>query len=154
MLERVDKSILNLYDKHFILTKSNYQDISKLFVRVTCGGLLFLHGSHSLFHGIDHIKRMVASSGLPEFISYGNYVGEVIAPILVIVGYKSRIAALIIAFNMLMSIIIGHRDIVFQRNDFGGWMIELNVFFMMTALAVFFSGAGTYSLSRGTGRWD
>jgi putative oxidoreductase len=97
---------------------------------------------------------MVTNSGLPEFISYGNYVGEVVAPLFMIFGFKSRIAALVVAFNMLMSIVIGHRDIAFQRNDFGGWMIELNVFFLMTALAVFFSGAGKYSLSRGAGRWD
>jgi putative oxidoreductase len=97
---------------------------------------------------------MLSNSGLPEFLSYGNYVGEVVGPIFLVLGYKSRIAALVIAFNMLMSIVIGHRDIAFQRNDFGGWMIELNVFFMMAALAVFFSGSGKYSLSRGVGRWD
>ena len=116
--------------------------------------MLFLHGSHSLFHGIAHVRRMLADSGLPEFLSYGNYVGEVVAPIFLVIGYKSRIAAVIVAFNMLMSILIGHRDIMFQRNDFGGWMIELNVFYMMAALAVFFSGAGKYSVSRGAGRWD
>src|SRR3954468_12106837 len=106
-----------------------------------------MHGSNSLIHGIDYIKGMVHSAGLPEFISYGNLVGEVIAPIFMIIGYRSRIAALVVAFNMLLSVLIAHRDIAFARNDYGGWMIELNVFFFMTALAVFFTGAGKYSLS-------
>lgn len=128
--------------------------LAKLFVRVTCGGLLLLHGSHSAIHGIQHVKDMVRNSGLPEFIAYGNLVGEVVGPIFMIIGFKSRLAALIVAFNMLMTIVIAHRDIAFVRNDFGGWMIELNVFYLMTALAVFFSGAGKYSLSRGVGRWD
>lgn len=97
---------------------------------------------------------MVRNAGLPEFISYGNYVGEFIAPIFMIVGFKSRIAAMIVAFNMLMTILIAHRDIAFARNDFGGWMIELNVVYMMTALAVFFAGSGQYSLSGGKGKWD
>ena len=97
---------------------------------------------------------MLRQSGLPEFLHYGNYIGEVVAPIFMIIGYKSRIAALIVAFNMLMSIVIGHRDIAFMRNDFGGWMIEMNIFYMMTALAVFFLGSGKYSLSRGQGKWD
>ena len=114
------------------------ENISKLILRITCGGMLLLHGSHSLFHGIDHVKNMLANSVLPTFLAYGNYVGEVVAPLLMIVGYKTRIAALIIAFNMFVSIVVGHRDIAFERNDFGGWMIELNVFYMMTALAVFF----------------
>jgi putative oxidoreductase len=134
--------------------KIGNEDIAKLIVRVTCGGLLFMHGSHSAFHGIDHVKRMVTDNRLPEFISYGNLIGEFIAPIFMVIGYKSRIAALIVAFNMLMSIVIAHRDIAFVRNDFGGWMIELNVFYMLTALAVFFAGSGKYSLSRGKGRWD
>lgn len=129
-------------------------DISKLIVRLTCGGLLILHGSHSAIHGIQHVKDMVARAGLPEFIAYGNLIGEVVAPLFLIAGYKTRVAALVITFNMLMSVLIAHRDIVFARNDFGGWMIELNVFYMMTALAVFFAGAGKYSLSRGRGTWD
>lgn len=128
-------------------------DIAKLLVRLGCGMLLF-HGLGSAVNGIQHVKDSVRQAGLPEFISYGNYVGELIAPVFVIIGFKSRIAALIVAFNMLMSILLAHRDIAFQRNDFGGWMIELNVFYMLAALAVFFMGSGTYSLSRGRGMWD
>jgi len=129
-------------------------NLMKLVVRLTCGGLLFLHGSHSAFHGIDHIKSSVANAGLPEFISYGNLIAEFVAPMFLVAGYKARIAALIIAFNMVMSVLLAHRDIAFQRNDFGGWMIELNVFYFMTALAVVLGGSGKYSLSRGRGKWD
>ena len=129
-------------------------DVARLILRLTCGGLLFLHGSSSAIHGIQHIRDMVRNAGLPEFIAYGNLVGEVMAPLFLIAGYKTRIAALVIAFNMLMSVLIAHRDIVFIRNDFGGWMIELNVFYFMTALAVFFLGSGKYGLSGGKGRWD
>ena len=129
-------------------------DVAKLIIRLTCGGLLLLHGSNSAIHGIQHIKDMVTRAGLPEFVAYGNLVGEVVGPLFMIAGYKTRIAALIVAFNMLMSVLIAHRDIMFMRNDFGGWMIELNVFYMMTAIAVFFAGAGKYSLSRGAGKWD
>ena len=129
-------------------------DLAKLIVRLTCGGLLILHGSHSAIYGIQHIKDMVRNAGLPEFISYGNLIGEVVAPLFLIAGFKARIAALVVAFNMLMSVLIAHRDIMFARNDFGGWMMELNVFYLMTAVAVFFAGSGKYSLSGGHGKWD
>ena len=132
----------------------HHPDVAKLILRITCGGLLLLHGSHSAIYGIQHIKDMVNRVGLPEFIAYGNLIGEVVAPLFMIAGYKTRIAALLVALNMLMSVLIAHRDIMFMRNDFGGWMIELNVFYLMTALAVFFAGAGKYSLSHGKGRWD
>src|SRR5688500_16169104 len=128
-------------------------DLAKLILRITCGGLLILHGSHSAIYGIQHVRDMVTRVGLPESIAYGNLVGEVVAPLFMMAGYKARIAALIIAFNMLMSVLIAHRDIMFMRNDFGGWMIELNVFYMMTAIAVFFAGAGKYSISS-QGKWD
>lgn len=136
------------------MAKFHNEDLAKLIVRVTCGGLLIMHGSNSLIHGIQHIKDMVRNVGLPEFIAWGNLIGEVVAPLFVIIGYKTRIAALVVAFNMLLSILIAHTDIMFSRNDFGGWMIELNIFYMMTALAVFFAGAGKYSISRGVGKWD
>ena len=128
-------------------------DLAKLMLRITCGGLLILHGSHTAIHGIQHIKDMVTRAGLPEFIAYGNLVGEVIAPLFMIAGYRARIAALVVAFNMMLSVLIAHRDIMFMRNDFGGWMIELNIFYMMTALCVFFAGAGKYSLSS-RDKWD
>ena len=131
-----------------------HPDVAKLILRITCGGLLLLHGSHSAIYGIQHVKDMVSRAGLPEFIAYGNLIGEVVAPLFMIAGFKTRIAALIVAFNMLMSVLIAHRDIMFMRNDFGGWMIELNVFYLMTALAVFFAGAGRFSLSSGRGKWD
>jgi putative oxidoreductase len=135
------------------MARLHNDDLAKLILRVTCGGLLILHGSNSAIHGIQHIRDMVKAAGLPEFIAYGNLIGEVVAPFFMIIGYKSRIAALVVAFNMLASILIAHRDIAFARNNFGGWMIELNVFYMMTAIAVCFAGAGKYSLS-GKGKWD
>ncbi|MEX1240030.1 MAG: DoxX family protein [Cyclobacteriaceae bacterium] len=134
-------------------SRLHHPNLAKLILRITCGGLLILHGSHSAIHGIQHVKDMVTRAGLPEFIAYGNLVGEVIAPLFMIAGYRARIAALIVALNMLMSVLIAHRDIMFMRNDFGGWMIELNVFYMMTAIAVFFAGAGKYSVSS-HGNWD
>jgi putative oxidoreductase len=137
-----------------LFPKFHKEDLAKLLIRITCGTLLFLHGLNSAMYGIQHIKNMVNAAGLPEFISYGNLVGEFVAPVFVVIGFKSRIAAIVMAFNMLLSILIAHRDIAFQRNDFGGWMIELNVAYLMMALAVFFGGAGKYSLSGGTGKWD
>ena len=129
------------------------EDLGKLLVRLSCG-MLFFHGLHTAMNGLDFIKDKVREAGLPEFVSYGNIVGELIAPVFLVIGFKSRIAGLIIAFNMLMSILLAHRDIAFQRGDFGGWMIELNVFYLATGLAVFFMGSGKYSLSRGRGLWD
>ena len=129
-------------------------DLARLILRLTCGGILLFHGSYKVFHGIQHVEDMVTAAGLPRFFAYGNYVGEFVAPIFLILGFRTRIAALVVVFNMLMSILIAHSDIMFLRNDFGGWMIETNMLYLMTAVVIFFAGPGKYSLSRGVGRWD
>jgi putative oxidoreductase len=133
---------------------SSATDTGKLILRLTCAGLLLFHGSYKIFKEMDSTISMVEKAGLPGVLAYGTIIGEFIAPILIIIGFKTRIAALIVAFNMLGSILIAHRDIMFKVNDYWGWMIELNVFFMMSAIAIFFLGAGKYSVSRGEGRWD
>ena len=130
------------------------QDLAKLLLRITCGGILLFHGVHKVFVEVDHVKVMLKNVGLPEALAYGSIIGEFVAPIFVLLGFKTRLAALVIAFNMLMSILIGHRDIMFSINDYGGWMIETNMLYLMTAVIIFFSGAGKYSVSKGVGKWD
>ena len=130
------------------------QDLAKLLLRITCGGILLFHGVHKVFVEVDHVKVMLKNVGLPEALAYGSIVGEFVAPIFVLLGFKTRLAALVIAINMLMSVLIGHRDIMFSVNDYGGWMIETNMLYMMTAVVIFFAGAGKYSLSKGVGKWD
>ena len=136
-----------------MVSKSS-EDLGKLLLRITCGGLVLPHGAFKIFVEIESIKGMVTAAGLPAFLAYGSVIGEFVAPLFLIAGWKSRIAALIIAFNMLAAILIAHRDIIFRVNDYWGWMIELNMFIMLTALTAFFLGAGKHSLSRGRGRWD
>jgi putative oxidoreductase len=129
-------------------------DLAKLILRLTCGGILLFHGTFKVFSGIQHVEDMVVAAGLPRFIAYGNYLGEFVAPLFLVLGFKTRLAALVIAFNMLMSVLIAHSDIIFSRNNFGGWMIETNMLYLMTAVVLFFSGPGKYSLSKGIGKWD
>src|SRR5688572_20392447 len=113
-------------------------DVGKLILRLSCAGLLLFHGSYKVFNEMESTIRMTESAGLPGIMAYGSIVGEFIAPIFILVGFGSRIAGLIVAFNMLMTILVAHRDIAFKVNDYWGWMIELNIFFLLTASAIFF----------------
>ena len=53
------------------------EDLGKLVLRLTVGGLLLFHGIHKLLNGIAPIKAMVAAHHLPDAIAYGVYLGEV-----------------------------------------------------------------------------
>jgi putative oxidoreductase len=134
--------------------KLHNDDLARLILRLTCGGILIFHGIFKIFTNIEHVKNIVVAAGLPAVIAYGSIIGEAIAPVFVIVGFKTRLAAIIIAVNMLMTILLAHLDIAFSVNDYGGWMIETNMLFLLTALALVFTGAGRYSISKGKGRWD
>lgn len=129
-------------------------DLGKLVLRLAVGFILFLHGLGKLESGMAGTVEMVQHNGFPGWLAYGTLIGEVLAPLFMMLGQFTRLAGLLVAFNMLMSIVIAHRDIAFQRNDFGGWMIELNALILFGGVAVALLGAGKFSLSKGQGRWD
>ncbi len=90
----------------------------------------------------------MAQSGLPEFLGYGAFIGEIIAPFLIIIGYKARVASLFVAFTMLTAIATTHSGEILALNKFGGWAIELQAFYLFGALAIFFTGGGKYVICR------
>lgn len=129
-------------------------DLGKLLLRLGVGFVLFLHGFWKVTGGMASTVELTANNGWPGWIAYGTIFGEFIGPLLVIGGKYSRIGGLLIGFNMLMTIVVAHRDIAFKLNDFGAWMIELNVLLMLGGLAIALIGAGKYSISKGNGTWD
>ncbi|MBC7184760.1 MAG: DoxX family protein [Marinobacter sp.] len=121
-------------------------DLGKLIIRLTLGGLLLFHGIAKLLNGVGFIEGELASHGLPTFLAYGVFVGELIAPLMVILGYQTRIGALLIVFNMLVAIVLVHANELLALGRSGGWALELQAFFLFTALAVIFLGPGRYKL--------
>ena len=117
-------------------------DLGKLFIRLTLGGLLLFHGIAKLLNGVGFIEGELASHGLPTFLAYGVYVGEIIAPLMVILGYQTRIGALLIIFNMLFAIILVHGNELLSLGRSGGWALELQGMFLFGALAMMFLGSG------------
>ena len=121
-------------------------DLGKLIIRLTLGGLMLFHGIAKLLNGVGFIEGQLASHGLPTILAYGVYIGEVIAPLMVILGYQSRIGALIIVFNMIVAIALVHGHQLLTLSSNGGWALELQGFFLFTALALIFLGPGRYKL--------
>jgi putative oxidoreductase len=127
------------------------EDTGKLILRLTTAGLILFHGIAKLIHGVPFIGQALASHGLPSFIAYGVYIGEVVAPLFIIVGLWTRVAALVVVFNMVVAILLeaSRNTFVIQRT--GAWGLESEAFYLLTALVIFFLGAGKYSIMRGSG---
>jgi putative oxidoreductase len=137
-----------------ITPRTAWEDSGKLLLRLTVAVLLMLHGIAKLRSGIGWMEGLLSGFGLPAFIGYGVYVGELLAPLLLIVGKFTRLAGLVIAFNMLAAIVLAQRDKIAALNQGGGWAIELEMFFLLGGIVIFLLGSGRYALSRGLGRWD
>ncbi len=129
-------------------------DLGKLILRLAVGGLLLFHGIGKVMGGVGWMAPMLAANGLPAFIGYGVYVGEVVAPILILLGVLTRPAALVVAFNLLMAIYLVRLADAFKLNEGGAPQIELELFYILGALAIFFMGGGRFSISQGKGAWD
>lgn len=133
---------------------TRHEDTGKLILRLAIGGLLLFHGIAKLSNGIGWMDGMLGSYGLPAFIGYGVYVGEIVAPLLLLVGKFTRPAGLVLAFNMLVAVLLARRDSIAKLNQGGGWDIELEMLFLLGGVAIWFLGSGRYALSKGIGRWD
>lgn len=129
-------------------------DLGKLVLRVVLGVLILFHGVSKLMHGPGYIIGVVTAAGLPSFLAYGVYVGEVIAPILLLLGYWTRIGALIIAINMVVAISLVHLSQLVSLNDTGGWALELQGMYLGAAIAIALIGAGRFSFGGSHGRWN
>lgn len=130
------------------------EDLGKLLLRAALAILILLHGIAKIMGGVGFITGMVAKMGLPPALGYLVYIGEVLAPILVLIGVWTRPAALIVAINMVVAIVLVHSAEVLTLGKTGGWALELQGMFLFSALAVALLGAGRYSFGGAHGKWN
>ena len=131
-----------------------WDDLGKLVLRLTVGVLLLFHGTHKVLGGIDGIKQMVSAHGMPDVLAYGVYLGEVVGPVLVILGLFSRIGGLLIGANMLVAILLAGMASIAAINPVGGYALELECLYLFCGVSVALLGAGSYSVGGKNGRWN
>lgn len=85
---------------------------------------------------------------------YFVYIGEVLAPVLLIIGLWTRAAALLVIANMSVAIALAHRNELFTLGPTGGWAIELQALYWLGALAILLLGAGRLSVGGVHGRFN
>jgi putative oxidoreductase len=129
-------------------------DAGKLILRVSLGVLVLLHGIAKLISGPGFVLKVVTAAGLPVAFGYLVYIGEVIAPVLLIVGLWSRLAALIVATSVTVAVLLVKPAQIFAIANTGGWGVELEGMFVFAAIAVAFLGGGRYSIGGVNGRWN
>jgi Predicted membrane protein len=129
------------------------QHIGLLIIRISIASTMLIYGITKLIFGIDFITGLLNHYGLPAFIGYGVYIGEILAPILIIIGYRTKLAGLVFAINCFVAILMVQLPNLFKLNEFGGWAIAPIFIYMMFGIALFFTGSGKYALSTNN-KWD
>ena len=137
-----------------IATAASTDDTGKLVLRAALSILLLFHGVSKLVGGVGFIAGVLAKAGLPPTIGYLVYIGEVVAPLLMLFGIYTRLAALVVAINMIVAVLLVHTGQFFTMSETGGWALELQAFYFASALAVALLGAGRYSVGGIMGRWN
>ncbi|HTQ13719.1 MAG TPA: DoxX family protein [Rhizomicrobium sp.] len=130
------------------------QDFGKLVLRLTVGLLLFAHGLHKALDGIAPIKAMLAAHGIPDVLANGVYFGEIVGPVLIVLGLFTRLGGALIVINMIVAVLLAGLPYILKANPMGGYALELEMFFLFGGLCVALLGAGRFSLGGANGRFN
>lgn len=117
-------------------------DFGKLLLRLTLGVLMLFHGYAKLNGDLGWLENMLAGYNLPPQLAYGVYVGEILAPIMIILGAFCRLGGLIIVVNMGFALFLAHQSELMLFTENGGYALEVQAFFLFTALSMVFLGSG------------
>jgi putative oxidoreductase len=136
-------------------TVKSKSDLGLLILRLALGGIMFVHGSQKLLGwfdgpGIAGFVGWMASMHVPAFAAWLAIIAEFFGGLGIILGLFTRLAALGIAFQMLVAIWMVHWKVGFfmnwgsVANRGEGW--EYAFLILAAALALVMTGPGSWSL--------
>jgi len=126
----------------------NNDAMGKLILRFSVAGMMLFHGVAKIMHpgSLEFIGSSLSSMGMPSVIAYGVFVGEIVAPLMIIFGLYTRVGGLIIVVNMIFAILLAHSGDIFSLTKHGGWAIELQAFYLLGGLAIAMLGSGKFAI--------
>lgn len=107
-----------------------------ILLRTVLAVLMLFHGWAKISGGVGWLVGMVEKMGMPGFLAYAVYLGEVLAPLLLLAGVFVVPAALLVMINMVVAYLLAHQGQLLAVNQSGGWALELQAFYFFTALVV------------------
>ena len=131
-----------------MLDKFYDDEKAKLILRLTVGILMLFHGVAKILNPspLGFIGSSLSNYGLPAFFAYAVYIGEVVAPLMIVSGFKARLGGLLIAITMIVAVALVHLGDVFSLSKHGGLALELQIFFLMGGVLVAMFGSGKFAL--------
>lgn len=127
-----------------MVSKYNQQELGKLVLRLTVGILMLFHGYSKIANpgSLEWIGSTLTGYHLPGILAYGVYVGEVLAPLMIIIGYRTRLGGWLIAVNMVFALGLAHSSELLSLTEQGAWAVELQGFYLMGGIVIALIGGG------------
>lgn len=122
------------------------RDLGALLLRLAVGGLMLFHGVDKAIGGIAWLGPLLEKKGLPALLMWGVYAGEILAPILLILGVATRSAAALYIATMAIAVYLVHADEVFALGKHGEYALELHVLYAAGATAIALLGPGRFAV--------
>ena len=126
-----------------------YPDLTALFLRIGFGTYMLLG------HGITKFSKLMAGGEIkfpallglsPKICLTLAVISEVIACIMIIVGYKTRIAAILMIITMAVAAFVVHGGDRFFRQGAKSGSKEPAMLYLIGFLGIYLLGSGKYSL--------
>ncbi|MDR0227658.1 MAG: DoxX family protein [Flavobacteriaceae bacterium] len=122
-------------------------NLGQFLLRLTVGILMLPHGIFKLINGHEKIIEQLQANGLPKLLWLGVPIGEVIAPLLLILGIFTRLSSTAIIVTMLMTFVLVHKTTGLSINlEKGAFNAELSLFYLFTSLVIILIGPGNYTI--------
>ena len=123
----------------------SYTNFGLLVVRLVLGVCLFMHGVAKIMNGVGGVKGMLAAKGIPEFVAYGVYLGEIVAPVMIILGIFCRIGALLVLGLSGIILYVAYPDLT-AMNSHGGFTAEILYLYIGISLCLLATGGGRFAI--------
>ena len=116
--------------------------IIEVFGRIFLSTIFLFEGINKIFNYEGTIEYM-ESFNVPEFLAIPTIILEILFPLLLIIGYQTKLSALVLAIFTLATALIFHTDFTNQMQ-----VISFLKNFAIAGgfLILFINGAGKYSL--------
>lgn len=131
-----------------MVSQYNMEELGKLLLRLTLAVLMLFHGYSKLANpgSLEWIGGTLTAYGLPTVLAYGVYVGEILAPLMLILGVYARLGGWLIVVNMIFALFLAHSSELLSLSEHGAPAVELQIFYLMGGLVVALIGSGTLAV--------
>jgi putative oxidoreductase len=132
-------------------------DLSALLLRLTLALVLFPHGAQKVFgwfggHGLEPTLQYFQNDlSIPLLFGIVAIAAEFLGSIALLIGFLTRVAAFVVAVEMIVAVHLVHRDFGFFMNWMGGQKgegFEYHILLFGMCLALMLKGGGIWSIDR------